>query len=910
VDAFQVRDQAPFGAVLRRQRLAAGLTQEALAERAHLSAKAVSDLERDPSRRPRLTTVALLADALDLPPDGRAALLAAARPGGDATVEPSAGASRWTLPRPLTPLIGRAGVAAAVAELVQRDATRLLALTGPGGVGKTRVAIEVGRRVTGAFPDGVVFVDLTPLREPALVLRTVGASIAIDDRHATPLHDRVVAALRGKRLLLVLDNFEHLLPAATEVIALLEACPDLTVLVTSRVSLRVRAAREYVIAPLALPAPSDTGEAVARSPAVELFVERALAARANGVTDAHALPVIADICRRLEGLPLALELAAAAARLLSPGSLLARLDRRLAALVGGPRDLPARQQTLRDAIAWSYGLLSESEQAVFRRLCVFAGGCTLEAAETVCGDTSARDSSVLDRLAALVDASLVRVHDRPLAADGADARGQPRLGMLETIREYGVEQLHAHGEHAGARQRHAEHFVTVAQAALAGLSGADAPAATARLDAEHDNVRAALRWVHDRADAPTMVGLAGNLWPFWLRRGHLTEGRQWLQRALDLPGADAVAAPLRLTALIGAARLAIDQADHNAAAAACADAVALAREDDDARRLVAALNVRGHLARQRDRYADSIRDHDEARALAHAHHDQAGEAEALLGLAEAAMITGDPRRARELADDSLTVARATGDDRLVAQAQSTLTWQATNTGDYVRAEALATETLDRWRRLGDTGEAAEAHFLLGNVALFQCEYERADQSFQEALALHRDRGDVLHLSRDLSAVGVTALNLRDIGRAQALVGESLDLARRYDDRWGVAMSLTLLGHVELAAGNDAVAFTLFTEAWEQFQVIGNLIYLPWCLEGLAGVAAAHGNHAGAAELDGARDSVGAHVGVTVPPIHPEGYTRTLTATRTAMTPESFEAARTSGRTRPLNQVIASALGDG
>jgi predicted ATPase/class 3 adenylate cyclase len=664
------------------------------------------------------------------------------------------------LPIQPTPLIGRERQVTEAETLVRREDVRLVTLTGAGGTGKTRLSLQVAAELVADFEDGVFFVDLAAITDPHLFIPTVGQTLSVREKPGRSLSETLIDYLRDKHLLLVFDNFEQLLDAASGVSGLLAGAPKLKALVTSRAPLHLSGEHEYSVPPLAVP-DLDASEPLATLAAyegVQLFLERAQAVKPEFELTSENTPAVAEICARLDGLPLAIELGAARVRVLSPQALLGRLSERLALLTGGARDAPARQRTLRDTIEWSYGLLSASEQRLFARLSVFLGGRTIEAAEAVCDPTNELDVAVFDGVASLVEKSLLRQGEGPA--------GGPRFLMLETIREYALDRLERSGEGDLLRQRHAHYFVALAEEAEPEILGADQIVWLERLEAERDNFRAALGCLLERGDTVRALRLIGALRRGWVARGYLSETRKWLEAAFEQNAA--VPPQVEAKALYALGRVALVQGDYDQAVPSLEQSARLFRELGEAEGLVFSLADLGFIATAQGRHDD----------------------------------------AQRFAGKSLAEAKAAGNERTIAAALHSLACTKLDADEYGEASSLFEQSLALRRKLGDKRNIANSLCYLGSVALLEGDYDRATALLDESLALGRELGNVLIVTAALANESLVALAAGDAGRAVALCIESLALSHELGDRRTTVECLHALAGVAAMQGEPRRAALL------------------------------------------------------------------------------------------------------
>jgi non-specific serine/threonine protein kinase len=881
-----------FGELLRRYRRTAALSQEALAERAGVGADTVRALERGRSGVPRTETLARLAEALGLDAEARAVLTAAARPEGSGSVpdaalleaavapagdrqdgeiapEPKTGAdtspgaraaqpARTNLPLALTSFIGREREQGEVQVLL--EAARLVTLTGTGGCGKTRLALEVAATLVAAFPDGVWLVELAALADPLLMPNFVANALGVREVPGRSVATTLVEHLRSRHLLLVLDNCEHLIDACAALVeTLILSCPRLWILATSREALGTSGESIWPVAVLSIPdlrvlpsSPEPLVAEVTRYEAVRLFVDRARLGAPSFAAMPGNATTLARICQRLDGLPLAIELAAARVKLLALEQIAERLDDCFELLSAGRRTATTRHRTLWATIDWSYDLLAEPEQVLFRRLSVFAGGFGLDAAQAVCGAS-------LALLGLLVDKSLVLV-DQP-------TQGAARYHLLETIRQYSGEKLRAAGETVAARCQHARYFLSLAETAEPWLTSRERERWVLRLDAEHDNLRAAIGWSQQEGgEIEVGLRLAGALWWFWNLRSYLSEARAHVEAVLAHPGAQGFHAE-RAKALTSAGAVTWLLGDYVAARASLTASVALWRSTGD----------------------------------------QRGLAYALILLALTELRAGEQTAATTLASESVAHFREASDPWGLAWALNNLGYITSSRGDYANAHARLTESLDRFRQLADRWGIALALSNLGYLAYRLGDYPRARDHLEESMAIFRALDHYWTIPRTLNSLGNIARCQGEHERAAQLYEQCLRLCQEHDDHVGIAVSEHNLAQVARAAGDLQRAADLFVQSLGTFHAQGHRHGVADCLVGLAGVAAMGGRPEQAARLFGAGMADREHGGLPLSPVKRAEAERDLAVVQRALDPAAFAAAWQSGQALTLEQAIEDAL---
>ncbi len=766
---------------------------------------------------------------------------------------PSVSDSIQGLQIPLTPIIGREREIESVCALLRRDDIRLITLTGPGGVGKTRLAFAVAASISGDFPDGVRIVSLAAMSDAGLVAPAIAQTLGIREAGEQPLDADLAATIGARRLLLVLDSFERVIDATPLLTYLLRRCPNVKIMVTSQAVLHATVEQLFPVSPLALPAQLADAirDAISASAAVRLFTLRATAVSGDFELTASNAAIVAEICRRLDGLPLAIELAAARIRFFSPIDLLARLEKRLPLLSGGPFDAPMRQRTLRDTIAWSYDLLDERSKQLLRHLAIFAGGFTVDAVEASLGQDQA------EGIVGLVDQSFLTRLDHPHA--------ESRFTMLDTVREFALEQLVGSGEEDEARRQHARWCLDLLGEAQASLGSAAQGAWADRIDAEMENIREAMRMAKQRDDAETLARIAGGLWEFWFGRGYLTEGRLWLSEALT--SAEQVSPETRIELLIGAGALAHAQAESQTAAAFLTEALESARQVNDL----------------------------------------PGLAMTLCLLAIGARDQGDYPRAVTLFNESLVISRTIGDAWKITLALNSLAVLYQRQGEHERAGALVKESADLARSLGDQWGTAQAVSNMAHLAHRQGHFDEAIALYEESALLRRELGDRLGEAGTLTNLGRIADRLGETQKAIALHEQSLAVTRPLGDRRGTAAALANLGLAYLRQGELDLAFAACRESLELRHHIGDREGIAISLEHLAEVAVAKRQTERAVRLWAAAAALRDAIGAPLAPSERDSYHVIVSAARSSLTPDRMALIWETGRSLPLDTVIQEAL---
>lgn len=714
--------------------------------------------------------VTLLQRELDVEPGPAtqelyAGLLPTREPSTTSPQHPEGG--RLTLPAQTTTFIGREKELASASDLLRHPEVRLVSMTGAGGTGKTRLAFQIASDLSSHYPEGVAFVPLAPVGQADLVVPAIAQALKVQESAGQSLVDIVVDFLRDRRMLLVLDNFEHIIEAAPTVAELLARCPNVNILVTSRAILHLRGEHEYSVPPLQLPDLNNLPwlEELAQYEAISLFVERAIEGRPDFVLTNQNARTVAEICAQLDGLPLAIELVAARIKILSPQAILSRLTvegGKLKLLVGGPLDLPIRQQALRNAIAWSYDLLSAPEQALFRRLGVFAGGCTIEAAEAI---ALPPDLDPLEKLGSLIDKSLLS------RSEGAD--GESRFWMLATLAEYALERLDEHDEIEAVRRSYAEYYLALAEQSVTMLAGSQQREWLSRLEREHSNFRAALAWCISTIDADLAVRLSGALWDFWFLRGYLTESCRWLEAALALgrtKDGDALPDRARARALNGLAAAYVQQGEQLRARVYLDESLPIWRSLNDIQGLARALNLLGAIAFYSADYPAACELYTESLSKLRGVDEPWWQGNVLSNLGLTLIHMEDYDRAERFIAESIALHRSLGDKCVVISSLGNLSVVYFHRGDYKAATALAQEFLDQNRLMGDRRNMIHALLTLGRIANHVGDLSEAHARYAEGLLLANEISNWPCIVRTIAGFARISADDQQWSRAARLLG--------------------------------------------------------------------------------------------------------------------------------------------
>lgn len=826
------------------------------------------------------------------------------------------------LPIQSTSFIGRDDDLGATRDLLSESKVRLLTLTGPGGIGKTRLGLQLATGLFDQFKDGIFFVPLAPITDPMLITPTIAQTLDVHEKANQPILITLGEFLQNKKMLLFLDNFEHVGEAASDIAQLLETCSSIKFLITSREVLHVKGEHEFLVRPLALPDLSHrtTIDKITTNPSVELFSQRAQSVKPNfSITDENAQPV-AEICARLDGLPLAIELAAARVKLFPPKALLKRLieaggQSSLRILTHGPRDAPARHRTLRSTMDWSYELLDEYEKKLFQILSVFAGGFTFPAAEAVCcphSDESASqledapDMDVMDGLTSLLDKSLLRQEE--------SKEEELRFGMLGMVRDYAGEKLKESDREDEVKARHAKFFFGLAEEAKSELLGPEQEVWLERLEEEHNNLRSSLTWFLQKAEESfedseqsAVLGLrmAGALSQFWDTHGYVSEGRRWLQKALVFADSHTQE---RVDALIGAGWLAARHSDMREAIPLYEHAIEIAREIGYKSGIAKAL---GGLAFAKeflgadDTSIDAL--HSESLELWREVGDKRGIATALGPLAHRAASTYDFKEANTLFGESLALFREVQDKREIAGALWNLAQIAAIVGNYDKAVKMYKESLKIYEDLKDLHGVATQLRGLGRVERFQGNTEQSRTFYEEALATFRTMGDKGCGSIALAGLGRVALDQDDIEGATSLAQECLSMSRDVGFKAIEAQALRLYGQCDFAQGNHESATKHFIESMRLEQELDHREGIAENLEGLASLATAQSQYGRAARLFSAAENLRTTLGIPLPPADASNLEKWKTIVRNELSDAAYTSAKDEGKYLTVDQAIELAI---